>query len=263
MSRRHVPALLCLGLVLTTAVPSAQINFTKTTYYLALGDSLAAGEGAMPVTAGYAYQLYDQGVFAPKQQTDFANASIRGGRSWDLRDRQVPQALCSVPGLRPNVVTITAGANDFLVGDQNVPAIALRVAQAVHLLLNNDNPLLVPMPIPDPVTGQPCPALTNATILVSNYYSIPHPDPAIFALLDTALQGFALVLNAAISAVPVPPGSRVAVVDLYTPSIGRTGLLLIGRHLGYGGPLNFEIHPTNLGHSFIANRFAAAWRSLQ
>lgn len=83
-----------------------------------------------------------------------------------------------------------------------------------------------------------------------------------FALLDAALQGFAFVLNAAIAAVPVPPGSRVAVVDLYTPSVGRNGLLLIGRRLGYGGPLNFEIHPTNLGHSFIADQFAAAWRSL-
>ncbi|MCC7179964.1 MAG: hypothetical protein IT177_16425 [Acidobacteria bacterium] len=262
MSRRPVPALLCLGLVLVTAVPSAQINFTKTTYYLARGDSVAAGEGAMPVTGGYAYRLYDHGVFGPKQQTDFSNASIRGARSWDLRDHQVPQALCSVPALRPSVVTITAGANDFLLGDQNVPAIAFRVAEAVHLLLNNDNALLVPAPILDPVTGQPCPALTNATVLVSNYYSIPHPDPAVFALLDAALQGFAFVLNAAIAAVPVPPGSRVAVVDLYTPSVGRNGLLLIGRRLGYGGPLNFEIHPTNLGHSFIADQFAAAWRSL-
>ncbi len=51
----------------------AQIDFAKTGYYFALGDSVAAGEGAMPVTTGYVYQLYDHGVFGSKQQLDFAN----------------------------------------------------------------------------------------------------------------------------------------------------------------------------------------------
>ena len=46
----------CAGLLLP-ANASAQINFTKTGYYLSLGDSLAAGEGALPVTHGFVYQL--------------------------------------------------------------------------------------------------------------------------------------------------------------------------------------------------------------
>lgn len=69
----------------------------KTGYYVALGDSVAAGEGAMPVTHGYAYQLYEQGVFGQKQRMDFANMGLRGGRSWDLRDHQVAQVLCAEP----------------------------------------------------------------------------------------------------------------------------------------------------------------------
>lgn len=53
-------------LLLLPASAWAQIDFDKTGYYLALGDSVAAGEGALPVTNGYVYQLYDHGVFGAK-----------------------------------------------------------------------------------------------------------------------------------------------------------------------------------------------------
>lgn len=135
-------------LLLLPASAWAQIDFDKTGYYLALGDSVAAGEGALPVTNGYVYQLYDHGVFGAKQQMDFANIALRGARSWDLRDHQVAQVLCAAP--RPTVVTITAGANDFLRGDINVPAIASRVVESINILLNNGTPL-VSAPVLDPV----------------------------------------------------------------------------------------------------------------
>jgi hypothetical protein len=57
----------------------------------------------------------------------------------------------------------------------------------------------------------------------------------------------------------VPPGSRVAVVDLYSASFGRQGLVTIERRLGMEGPFNFDIHPTNVGHFFIAREFEAVW----
>ena len=249
-----------LATVLVPSTAWAQIAFPKADYHAAMGDSVAAGEGAMPVTRGYAYLLYDQGVFGPKQQMHFANLAVRGGRSWDLRDHQVPQLLCSVS--RPTVVTITAGANDFFRGDQNVPAIVSRVVEAVTILLHNGTPL-VPVPVRDPVTGLPCPPLTNVTILVSNYYSIPHPVPIIAAQLDAALKGFDQTLSLLLPLVPVPPGSKVAKVDLYTPSLGREGLVLIERRLGFEGPLDFNVHPTNLGHRFIAQQFKEAWLALQ
>ena len=158
------------------AIASAQINFAKTGYYLVMGDSVAAGEGAMPVTNGYAYQLYEQGTFGQKQRIDFANAAVRGARSWELRDQQVAEVLCAEPAQRPTVVTITAGANDFLRGDTNIPAIAGRVAEAINLLLNK--------------------------------------------------------------------------------------LLTIEKRLGFISPFDFDIHPTNLGHSFIAREFEAVWQGL-
>lgn len=255
---------LAIAIVLAALVPAiggAQINFQKTGYYVGMGDSVAAGEGALPVTSGYVYDLYDRGVFGRRQQMDFSNTALRGARSWELRDHQVAQALCAEPALRPTVVTITAGANDLFRGDFNIAAIASRVADAVALLLHNDSGA-VPQPILDPVTLTPCRALSNVTILVSNYYAIPHPDPGVNAQLDAALQGFAQALNDFLSFVPVPPGSNVAIVDLYTPSLGRQGLVTIDRRLGVSG-FDFDVHPTNLGHAFIAREFERAWQALQ
>ena len=248
-----------------TAIPAmaaAQVNFAKDSYYVAMGDSVAAGEGAMPVTNGYTYQLYEQAAFGAKQQTDFANVAIRGARSWELRDHQVAQVLCAEPAQRPTVVTITAGANDFLRGDVNISAIAGRVVDSINLLLNNDSGG-VSAPVLDPVTGEACRAVANVTILVSNYYRIPHPVPQVSAQLDAALHGFDQALRFWLQFVQVPPGSRVALVDLYSASQGQHGLVTIERRFGYEGPADFDVHPTNLGHSFIARQFEAVWNSLR
>jgi hypothetical protein len=207
------------------------------------------------------YQLYEQGTFGQKQQIDFADIAVRGARSWELRDHQAAQVLCAEPAQRPTVVTITAGANDFFRGDNDIAAIAARVAETINLLLNNGGPY-VGSPVLDPVTLLPCRALANVTILVSNYYSIPHPVPAIFAQLDAALRGFDQALRYWLQFTHVPAGSRIAVVDLYSASLGRQGLVTIDRRLGIQGPFDFDIHPTNLGHSFIASEFESAWKNL-
>jgi hypothetical protein len=255
-----------LTLILVPALAVAQVNFPKNSYYVGMGDSVAAGEGAMPVTNGYVYRLYDESAFGKKKELDFSNMGTRGARSWDLRDHQAPQVLCAEPEQRPTVVTITAGANDFFRNDPEVVSSAKRVAQAVDLLLNNDgdlSPALEATRVLDPVTGQPCRALKNVTILVSNYYIIPHPVPEVFQLLNAAVQGFNQALSfLVLQQVVVPTGSRIAVVDLYTPSLGRQGLVTIQRRLGYTGPFDFDIHPTNLGHAFIAGEFKKVWNSL-
>ena len=238
------------------AAAAAQANFQKTGYYAALGDSVAAGEGAMPVTNGYAYQLYDQGVFGTKQQMDFSSLAVRGGRSSDVLNHQVPQLLCAEPAQRPTVVSITVGANDFLRGDFNVPAIALRVVGAVNQLLNNDNGYAVP--VMDPFTNVPCRRLQNVTILVSNYYRIPHPDPTTAAQFDMALRGFDFVLRAGLKGIHVPAGSKVAVVDLYTMSLEHEADFVLTTRPG-----GFDIHPTNLGHTLIAREFQKVWQSIQ
>ncbi len=261
MRRLHLLALVVASI---PVVAFAQINFPKTEYYVGLGDSVAAGEGALPVTRGYVYRLYTRGVFGSITETDFSNAGIIGARSWDLLEHQVPQILCSRPNARPTIVTITAGANDVFRGDFDVIAIAQRVAQAVNVLLNNPD---VASPVIDAFLGSVCPGLENVTILVSNYYSVPHPDPIAFAQLDALLHAFDQALRFFVGQVGVPQGSRVAIVDLYTPSLGRKGLVLIDRRLGFDPsappPFNFEVHPTNLGHAFIAGEFEKTWRQLE
>jgi hypothetical protein len=248
--------------VLAAEFASAQVSLPTNVYYVALGDSVAAGDGAHAVTNGYAYRLYQQGTFGSLQATEFSNAALRAARSWELLSHQVPQVLCAEPVLRPTVVTITAGANDFFRNDTNIVGIASRVAESINLLLNNDTGLLS-TPVLDPITMQPCRALDNVTILVSNYYRIPHPDPAIDPILDAALSGFDQALRFWLQFVTVPPGSRLAVVDLYAASEGKEGLVMIERRNGYQGPFAFDAHPTNLGHSFIAQQFEAAWRQLE
>ncbi|HKE88581.1 MAG TPA: SGNH/GDSL hydrolase family protein [Vicinamibacterales bacterium] len=257
----RIVAVWSLVMTLPTAVAMAQINFPKSGYYVGLGDSVAAGEGALPVTGGYVYDLYDHGIFGNKQEMDFANAAVRGARSWELRDHQVAQVLCSENVQRPTVVTITAGANDFLRGDRDIFSIAFRVVDAINVLLNNGSGF-VAEPVFDPVTLAPCRPLSGVTILVSNYYSIPHPDPIIAAQLAAALDGFDKALQYWLQHLHVPAGSRVARVDLYTPSLERQGLVTIERRGGIIGPFDFDVHPTNLGHSFIAQEFENAWLSL-
>ncbi|MEO5897007.1 MAG: SGNH/GDSL hydrolase family protein [Vicinamibacterales bacterium] len=259
---RIFPAALTILAVSIPSLASAQINFEKTGYYAAMGDSVAAGEGAMPVTKGYAYQLYEQGVFGQKQHMDFANLSVRGGRSWEFRDHQVSELLCSEPAQRPTVVTITVGANDFLRGDTNIAGIASRVVEGIKILLYNGTPA-VSSPVIDPRSQTACRPLTNVTILVSNYISIPHPVPVVNAQLDAALRGFDQALRLFLGFLPVPAGSHVAVVDVFTPSLDQQGLLLIDKRNGYTGPFDFEVHPTNAGHSFIARQFEEAWKQIQ
>ncbi len=113
MNRKQSFTASLLALVLTPGLAFAQVNFPKDSYYVGMGDSVAAGEGALPVTKGYVYRLYDEGVFGKKQEMDFANIGVRGGRSWDLRDHQAAQVLCAEPEQRPTVVTITAGRTTF------------------------------------------------------------------------------------------------------------------------------------------------------
>ena len=57
--------------------------------------------------------------------------------------------------------------------------------------------------------------------------------------------------------------ARVGYVDTYSAMDGRQGLLLIERRHGFTGAFEFEIHPTNGGHTVIAAAFEGVWRTLQ
>lgn len=271
-----VAAALALVGSLAPANASAQINFVKTDYYLSLGDSLAAGEGALPVTHGFVYQLYDRGVFAPKQQLDFSNIAIKGTTADEVLALQVPQALCIQPpriAVAPSVITLIAGANDFFIyiGTTGIPpnpvvtipavadAIAAKVETVIRALVFG----IANLPAYCARSGIP-----GINVLVSNYYSFGHPEPQVEFLLDLALQSFHTSLSARVAKIQtdiIAAGktAKVGYVDLFNGLAGNPGLLLINRKNGFVGGLTFEIHPTNAGHTAIAREFENAWSNLQ
>lgn len=264
-----------VGLVVP-AIASAQINFGKSGYYLSLGDSPAAGEGALPVTHGFVYQLYDRGVFGRTQEMDFANIAIRGATADDVQLFQVPQALCIQPpriAFAPSVITLLAGANDFFVEIATnglpqdplteVPALADAIAGKVENVIRS---LVFGLPnLPTFCAGNGIPGIT---VLVGNYYTFDHPNPQIDFLLDLALESFRASLAARIAQIQadiVSAGktARVGYVDTLLAMEGRQGLLLIDRRNGFVGDFDFEIHPSNAGHTAMAREFERVWNSIQ
>ena len=265
--------LLVAVFILASGTASAQINFQKTGYYLSLGDSVAAGEGALPVTQGFVYRLYSEGVFGRKQALDFANIAIKGVTSEEVLALQVPQALCVQPpriAVAPSVITLTVGANDFLVymsspqfNPRAIPYVADQIAGHVEVIIRSlvfGNPFL-----PDYCAIEGIPGIT---VLVSNYYRFNHPYPEIDFLLSLALDSFDASMQDRIVQIQADidkTGStaRVGYVDTLSAMEGQKGLLLIEKRNGFSGPFDFEIHPTNAGHRVLAAEFEKVWNSLQ
>jgi lysophospholipase L1-like esterase len=258
--------------ILAPAPASAQINFEKSGYYLSLGDSVPAGEGALPVTHGFVYQLYDRGVFGRTQEMDFANIGMKGATAAEVLAFQVPQALCIQPpriANPPTVITLIAGANDFFVALANglppaqIPAAAELIAATVETIIRALVFGQAGLPPYCATSGIP-----GVTVLVANYYPFDHPDPQIEFVLDLALQTFGSSLAAGIAQINAEilaagKTARVGYVDTFKAMEGRPGLLLINRRNGFGGGLDFEIHPSNAGHSAIAEEFARVWNSIR
>jgi lysophospholipase L1-like esterase len=261
--------------VLAPSLVAAQINFEKTGYYLAIGDSVPAGEGALPVTHGFVYQLYDRGAFGARRSFDFGNIAIKGATSDEVLQFQVPQALCIQPpriGVAPSVVTLLAGADDFFVFLATygvpqdpftvIPAVADAIAGKVETVIRA---LIFGLPELPTFCAQN--GIAGLSVLVANYYSFDHPDPQVAFLLDLALETFRASLAARVAAIQADIAlagktARVGYVDTFGAMLGKPGLLLINRKNGFTGTFEFEIHPSNAGHSAIAKEFERVWNTM-
>ena len=222
-------AILVLAL-LTVGAARADVpwTFSDDTRYMALGDSLAAGYGAMLATQGYAYLLYQQGVYDQVSNTLFANAAVPGATSGDVLDHQVPQAITR---FQPTVVTLSVGGNDLL------------------SILGGADPVQIIGQFQENLGRILCglsQALPRSRIYVHNLYDVPEITSIVPGALD-ALHAF----NAVIGGVARACGAIVA--DVYSAFSGRNGLLLIERN----GAGQFEVHPTNAGYREMANAFRA------
>jgi lysophospholipase L1-like esterase len=204
-------------------------TFSNNTRYLALGDSLAAGYGALPTTQGYAYLLYQKGTYDSTVNTIFANAAVPGATSADVLTFQVPQA---VNLFQPHVVTLSVGGNDLLAilgGADPAQVLGEFQANLVRILCGLRE-------------GLP----PRARIYIHNLYDIPEITANVPGGLEAILTFNAIVAGVAQSC-------QATVADVYSAFSGKTGLLLINRN----GAGLFEVHPTNAGYRAMAAAFEA------
>jgi lysophospholipase L1-like esterase len=222
--------LLLLALLTGVARADQPWTFSDNTRYIALGDSLAAGYGAMPTTNGYAYLLYREGVFDQTSNSLFANAAVPGATSQEVLEHQLPQVI---QRFVPHVVTLSVGGNDLLAifggADPNV---------VLPLLQSNLTGILCGLRL----------ALPQSRIYIHNLYDVPE----ITGGPGTPAFGLLMIVNNIIAGVAQGCGATLA--DVFSAFEGRTGLLLVERH----GADQFEVHPTNAGYRAMAQAFQAA-----
>lgn len=199
-------------------------QFDTHTRYMAMGDSLTAGYGAIPATEGFVYLLYRTGVFDTVPNTLFCNAGVPGATSSDVLAYQVPQAIRD---FRPGVITLTVGGNDLVrIMDGADPAAVL------HDFQNNLVQIFMAL--------RSAPELQNTKIFVGNLYSIPEIP---------ASETIVPIFNQVVAGVAANFG--VPVADVYSAFQGKNGLLLVERH----GADPLQIHPTNAGYRVMAKAF--------
>jgi lysophospholipase L1-like esterase len=235
-----------VGLVLPATAQPLQILAPDATRYLALGDSIASGYQAVPVTNAYPFVLYRTGVFDAIPHTLFANAAVPGAASGDFLQHQVPQAIipAAAGGFRPGFITVTIGGNDLLSilhFMQTHPNQSDVLQFAGGVLAQYGQNLYMGL-------VQLRSALPNAKIYVANQYTVP----SIEALVPLA-QPLIGLFNAAVRDVVAAFDTNVYLVDVYSALLGGQRLLLSDRP----GVSPFETHLTRAGHREMAQAFAA------
>jgi len=203
-------------------------QFADNTRYMAMGDSLAAGYGAIPATQGYAYLLYKEGVFDKIPNTLLSNVGLIGATSADVLNYQVPLAIGPY---KPTVITLTVGGNDLALILADPAADWFQILEKFKMNLTEILEQL-----------QQSPDLKGVKIYINNLYDIPEIAGATFIVGQ---------FNMRVS--EVANEKNVPVADVFNAFEGRKGLRLIQRN----GADQFEVHPSNAGHRAIANAFKA------
>jgi lysophospholipase L1-like esterase len=242
LRRRFTTVVAVAAVVISLGVAQAQswTSFGSKTRYLAMGDSLSAGYGAMPATHGFTYELYQTGVIDQISNTLFCNMAVPGTVTDDVLKFQVPQVkrFFSQTGYDyPQVITLTVGGNDMMtVLNGADPQTVLQT------LYGNMFSILSTLHSNFP----------NARIFVGNVYDpnldIPNEELLVMRLNQTIAY-----------AVAATNTNSVTLVDLHSAFQGRHGLLLSDRpHSDVE-----QIHPTDAGYHVIAMEFKKAIQGKQ
>jgi lysophospholipase L1-like esterase len=230
----------------SAAAQSPQQFAPDATRYMALGDSIAAGYKAMPVTEGYAYRLYFGGAFDRVPHTIFSDIAVPGATSADVLAHQVPQAIMpsAIGGFNPKYITLTVGGNDLLsvlyfartpgVTEQQIAQYA---GQVFANYAANLGGILLALR-----TGLP-----DAKIFVANQYPLDDLQAAT-GMDPKLLPYFNQIVGQVVSQFP----ANVYLVDVYSAFYGKANLVEGER----GQTPVIEVHPTNAGHRVIEQAFA-------
>ena len=231
---RRLLALLCAVAAVGAAIPTAfgdqPWTLNDNVRYMSMGDSFAAGKGAIPVTSGFAYLLYKEGVFGPIPNVTFANAAVPGSDSLDVVRYQLEPAIND---FKPNVVTVYIGLNDLkkIFGGANPQTVLSQLGANLGETLCGLEYGITPTPL----------------VIVGNLPDLPWISAA-----NPAVRQVIIAANGVIATVAQSCNARVA--DVFTAFEGRDGLFLHDRN----GADPSEAHPTNLGYRVIAQAFKEA-----
>ncbi len=246
MIKKHslAHATVLLPALVFALLPAAQaqpwVSFETHTRYLAMGDSISAGYGAMPATQGFTYDLYQSGAIDNINHTLFCVMAVPGALSQDVLLYQAPQAErffqdTGQPYRR--VITLTAGGNDLLQ--------VLKGADPADVLASFGQNLGL-------ILSRLRSRFPDALIDVANYYDPKLPvqgEKDLIAALNGVIASVAGSFHA----------PEITVVDVFSAFEGRSGLLLSEKN-GSGAE---QIHPTNAGYRVIAETFTAAIKAGQ
>jgi lysophospholipase L1-like esterase len=226
MWRMAIVSLLCVS---SSALAEQPWTLDDNIRYLSMGDSFAAGKGAIPVSQGYAYLLYQDGVFGNITNVTFANAAVPGVDSSQVLAYQVPPAISA---FQPQVITVSAGLGDMrkILAGADPGTILAQLQQNLQGILCGLNA-----------------GLPGATIIIGNF-----PDFPWISASNPQVRQLLILANQIIAGVASACGARVA--DVFTAFDGRTGLFLHDRN----GVAAAEAHPTNLGYRVMEQAYIDA-----
>ena len=270
MKRKILGAMLAVALVVDVTIPGDTAFAARPvmTHYVATGDSVAAGQGAVSDTFGYAAvfgRFYRRANPGAQRVT---NVAVRGETSASFLEGQLAEAV-EVIGLDRTdveVVTLTIGANDLLpligsepcASDPAGAACQQVVGQALAAFQGNYQAILtglVTALAADPGDEQ---------LLVTTYYNPFSGTGSQFEpVVDAALLGADGTVDCAATAVDPRNAGLNDLIVCVGEQFGATTVDIQPIFDGRGSLLTHidedDTHPNTLGHRVIAYLVAIAY----
>jgi lysophospholipase L1-like esterase len=243
--RLLTPALLALAVLLAPAMEQRAQGAPTELLYLALGDSVPSGAD-VPDGVGYPRRLGQALTDAGSRPIRLVNRAQAGERSGGVLASQIGD----VRTIQPELVTLTVGANDFLVPAIECASASLDDSPDTQC---SGTPLLRAVPTFERNLRTILNRLvteTGATIVVTTYFNpFPRGSRCAPATTDLALR----FLNGTISDVVAAFGDRGVVVDIASLFKGHEGREPTGWFsVSQSRYACTDIHPNADGHDAIA-----------